>query len=643
MVEHDDPRLLDEARIHDYRDQIYGPDDDRPLELKFIATQLVEHALAVDNLLQLQKRQMEHKLEQAKFSAQQDQKWHAAERERWQAEKDQLTMQAYALAHKLKLAQQHRPTTLDRKVDEYGHVTVYVEQDDSRHSVELRNMQRRLQDSEAQVARLQAELKKLRPFYLHASPLVAYDAEVQIPQNNDDRRIRKAPTLGDAEAEHLILAGKTLSHVRRINRVPLSSAIVQQAEDIVARSHLAEDDGEELMLEGTPREDVAATPKRKSRSRKKSGVNPTAADAEDSPNGGAGGQQGQLAQSPSRPTIVVTPSRRHAATAESGGAMPTPRAIEHPTPGRLDDLLQAAQTVETGSSPHHHQFDEPSTVKRRRLNTGEASPTRHRHSPWRPSTSRALQRLQMDEGEAMDQDVHETAADDDLGHEQEGDGLTALDVLAQASASQHATSSQTPPPDDGDDADYVEPASFARPPQRGGGTGLSSAATLNPPGPSLLRGQSIEPRSSMGGERGGGGSGTGSPLAPGIDINSLGNGGTPKPLRSPYIKWNVQEDEQLLNAVIKHGLRWDQVSAEIPTRSYHQVRQRFLRGLKNGKNLPSELGHLGERVRETVKLHEDKKKSKKDKLGNAATPGTPGGGGGGGGSEMLEDDEYLQE
>lgn len=39
--------------------------------------------------------------------------------------------------------------------------------------------------------------------------------------------------LGDAEAELLLHAGKTLSHVNRINRIPLSSAIAKQAEDIL--------------------------------------------------------------------------------------------------------------------------------------------------------------------------------------------------------------------------------------------------------------------------------------------------------------------------------------------------------------------------------------------------------------------------
>ncbi|KAL7420355.1 hypothetical protein Q5752_005325 [Cryptotrichosporon argae] len=50
-----------------------------------------------------------------------------------------------------------------------------------------------------------------------------------------------------------------------------------------------------------------------------------------------------------------------------------------------------------------------------------------------------------------------------------------------------------------------------------------------------------------------------------------------KRMRSPYSKWTVEEDELLARAVAQHGEKWDQVSKCVPTRSYHQVRQRWLR------------------------------------------------------------------
>ncbi|KAI9633129.1 uncharacterized protein MKK02DRAFT_39105 [Dioszegia hungarica] len=48
-------------------------------------------------------------------------------------------------------------------------------------------------------------------------------------------------------------------------------------------------------------------------------------------------------------------------------------------------------------------------------------------------------------------------------------------------------------------------------------------------------------------------------------------------MRSPYLKWTVEEDELLARAVALHGEKWDLVSKGVPTRSYHQVRQRWLR------------------------------------------------------------------
>lgn len=62
-----------------------------------------------------------------------------------------------------------------------------------------------------------------------------------------------------------------------------------------------------------------------------------------------------------------------------------------------------------------------------------------------------------------------------------------------------------------------------------------------------------------------------------------------KKARSPYVKWTLAEDELLVKAVSEHGQRWDAVSKCVPTRSYHQCRQRWLRGLKSGENLPDEL------------------------------------------------------
>ena len=47
--------------------------------------------------------------------------------------------------------------------------------------------------------------------------------------------------------------------------------------------------------------------------------------------------------------------------------------------------------------------------------------------------------------------------------------------------------------------------------------------------------------------------------------------------RAPYTKWTSAEDALLAKAVTIHGQKWDAVSKMVGTRSYHQVRQRYLR------------------------------------------------------------------
>ncbi|KIK96093.1 hypothetical protein PAXRUDRAFT_826325 [Paxillus rubicundulus Ve08.2h10] len=54
---------------------------------------------------------------------------------------------------------------------------------------------------------------------------------------------------------------------------------------------------------------------------------------------------------------------------------------------------------------------------------------------------------------------------------------------------------------------------------------------------------------------------------------------TTKRQRSPYIKWSKEEDDLLAQAVAKYGQKWDLVQKALPSRGYHQVRQRWLRKL----------------------------------------------------------------
>ena len=74
-------------------------------------------------------------------------------------------------------------------------------------------------------------------------------------------------------------------------------------------------------------------------------------------------------------------------------------------------------------------------------------------------------------------------------------------------------------------------------------------------------------------------------LHPLIDQSDIDAGMTPaaalaKKSRSPYVKWTPEEDELLVKGVAEFGTHWDAVSKCLPDRSYHQCRQRWLRGLK---------------------------------------------------------------
>ncbi|ORX99053.1 hypothetical protein K493DRAFT_348822 [Basidiobolus meristosporus CBS 931.73] len=59
-------------------------------------------------------------------------------------------------------------------------------------------------------------------------------------------------------------------------------------------------------------------------------------------------------------------------------------------------------------------------------------------------------------------------------------------------------------------------------------------------------------------------------------------------VRSPYLKWTPEEDTLLRKAVGHYGCtNWQQISKEVPGRSYHQCRQRWLKVLKNSINQES--------------------------------------------------------
>lgn len=56
-----------------------------------------------------------------------------------------------------------------------------------------------------------------------------------------------------------------------------------------------------------------------------------------------------------------------------------------------------------------------------------------------------------------------------------------------------------------------------------------------------------------------------------------GFGGNQNPeKRLPYVRWTAEEDTKLRAAIKEHGQRWELISRAVGTRSYHQCRQRYL-------------------------------------------------------------------
>ncbi|GJN88155.1 hypothetical protein Rhopal_001112-T1 [Rhodotorula paludigena] len=370
----------------------------------------------------------------------------------------------------------------------------------------------------------------------------------------------RAVLLGDAEAELLLHAGKTLSHVNRINRIPLSSAIAEQAEDILrARAILPplpdlpplRHDGQHQPHKdwdgpfSLPLPPGLAHPDADVSRHPTAGPSSTRERESATLNDGFDGLL-QLAQASSQEDL-------------DDSSTLSPRAAKR---RRVASVRHGDWT---GEVDHGAQDDADMTLPIPPLSLQQAHAA-HPYAPLPGPPSGRSRRGTLNVGDNDDPDYLPSpppglASTSSAGHgkgRQLGQRLSALDVLAQASASQEASQ------DDYDGLPLVPSTSGAS--ASAGGKKKSAAA----------RASQIE-----------------------------------KKARSPYIKWNLQEDEMLLNAVIQCGCAWDSVAKLCPTRAYHQVRQRFLRGLRSGETIPPELIHLQPAVRKSVAEYEAKRKRKK--------------------------------
>ncbi|KAL8281391.1 hypothetical protein RQP46_006075 [Phenoliferia psychrophenolica] len=530
-----DPRLLSPPELSELGSQLTAANpssatisSEKAIEY---ANQLFQHALAATEC---------HEKDKATLLTSVSQHYAARERERAERhalELAQLQSQARALARKIVESRAFQPAPHLSSSTRNGNPTyatprdyddsqltgaggshwdgeryvseTEVEADNRKLLADVRRLQQLLGNSDTQVKDLSRELHKLRAYLLTATPLIATDSEVVLPppphlplqstslsnipdpdSHPDPPRKSRLPTMGDAESELLLLAGKQLSHVRRINRVPLSSAIALQAHEIL---NVSASVGVVPSAHTPPPADHDPSPSLtpKAKARKPPGMR-------SSPH------------SPYKSRPPTTPRRTGAGPSTSKAPSTTPAGT--PSFGGMDDLIQAAQSVLVPSASP--------PPKRRKL-----SPSLAEAANWA------------------------TAANGSGSGGGEGLDLSALDLLAQASSSQEeaakaaAVKGTEMQIEEEEEKEEVE---------------VDDALGLEP---SFVEAER---------ER----------LA---------------------VAWNISEDQLLIQAVLLHGQRWDLIAAMVPTRSYHQCRQRWLRGLKNGDALPEELMHLQASVQKVLR------------------------------------------
>lgn len=105
-----------------------------------------------------------------------------------------------------------------------GSATADEDDERTRLLADKRYLRQRVRDTEAQVARLETELRSLRPLLLRANYADddAVDAPTHTPRRTPRRthRARREAVMGDATSEHLILATRMLRTLRRAARPP---------------------------------------------------------------------------------------------------------------------------------------------------------------------------------------------------------------------------------------------------------------------------------------------------------------------------------------------------------------------------------------------------------------------------------------
>ncbi|WFD32316.1 hypothetical protein MSPP1_003361 [Malassezia sp. CBS 17886] len=409
-----------------------------------------------------------------------------------------------------------------------------VVQERNRLLADKRYLRQRVRDAEAQVARLETELKAMRPLLLRtghdmdveaetATPRLGHHAEVPTPRQphaaRTHARRRREAVMGDAKSEHLILAARMLRTLRHASRgggdiaSPGSSLYTDQSPSKYKT---------DVYMHGGDMDMAPSTPQRHGRMREP--------------------------QYPTTPqgVSVSTPSRRTARTDEgsvrthhrsqslrgppsAAADAPTDRSAFHAgaaaPPNGIDELLQAAQSLR-GTDKARAPQEPPADATGGAANPAFGSPKRRRVSP---APGDRTQRAQL-----PPLSTHGTA-------QARSAGASALDLLADQAAASEVSHSPPKTPNGTPDTRAAQWAA------------LSKSA----PAKAKAGGTSISPEK-----------------------------------RLPYVRWSAEEDTKLRRAIKEHGQRWEHVARAVGTRSYHQCRQRYLlmrrkEAAANGLSSPS--------------------------------------------------------
>ncbi|WFD42996.1 hypothetical protein MPSI1_001647 [Malassezia psittaci] len=379
-----------------------------------------------------------------------------------------------------------------------------------------RYLRQRVQDAEAQVARLEAELQALRPMLLRQQAEEAGTALTETPSQignppRTPRRQREA-MMGDARSEHLLLAARMLRTLRQTTRPSnMSSSPGSMVTD--TSPYKNKPFSHPTDVPHTPRHHSTmypATPQ-SARTRPQIATDERSLRSSIEPNAPLSGIDELLYAAQSlRGSDVSTTAR---------SSQKSHRAI----PNSDSDVYYDATSPIASSPPQQMYSSGPMSApmfgspKRRRvvlpqMNIDEDDP--HFKPPYtsqHPNTSNAS---------------------DAYTKSMPIEPLTALDLLADQAAAHESP-----------DRSGMHRRSHS-----------SSHASLQQPNwtpvaTKTASASAVKPRPT--------------------------NNQSPEK-RLPYVRWSTEEDTKLRRAIKEHGQRWEHVARAVGTRSYHQCRQRYL-------------------------------------------------------------------